>query len=366
VRRSFPLACLLALVLAGASGAEPGPTVAVRPSGILLGGRPFFPTMVWAACPQDVEADLAAGINLFMGSGERCGSEGDLLAAIGGRAYYVPSIGNGTGLLADPRVIGYHQQDEPDGWGIPPERLPFVRDTLVFLTLTPHFAQEQDPLSPTVTKAIYTRYIAKGNVIGFDLYPLAHFCRHPRIGLSSVYAEQRDLVGIARGKPTFQWLETGAQDESCGPAPVTGTLLQTEAWLAIAGGARGLGYFTYAWPGGVARSNAASAEVMAAIAQVNRRIRQLSAVLLAPALPQVFSSRRAQVKIGARKVGPTTYLIAVNPFPTARSWSRTLPGLITQKVAVVGENRWAHAVDGRLRDRFGPYSTHVYAWETSG
>jgi hypothetical protein len=31
----------------------------------------------------------------------------------------------------------------------------------------------------------------------------------------------------------------------------------------LAAGARGLGYFTYGWPGGVADSNAASADVMA-------------------------------------------------------------------------------------------------------
>jgi hypothetical protein len=95
------LACLLLLAVAGVSGADPGPLVAVRSSAIFLGGRPFFPTMVWAACPQDVEADLAAGINVFMGAGGGCGAEGDLLAAIGGRAYYVPSIRDGTGLLAD-------------------------------------------------------------------------------------------------------------------------------------------------------------------------------------------------------------------------------------------------------------------------
>jgi hypothetical protein len=366
VRRLFPLACVLAVLLPAVAGAEPGPLVAVKSSSIFLGGRPFFPTMVWAACPRDVEADLAAGINVFMGAGGSCGSEGDLLAAIGGRAYYVPSIRDGNGLLAHPDVIGYHQLDEPDGWGIPPERLPSVGNTLVFLTLTPHFAQEQDPLSPTVGRGIYPRYIAKANVIGFDLYPLSHFCRHPRIRLASVYTEQRELVRLAGRKPTFQWLETGAQEGTCGAEPVNGTLLRTEAWLAIAGGARGLGYFTYGWPGGLADSNSASAEVMAAITQVNRQISGLSAVLLAPALPQVFSTRRAQVKIGARKVGPTTYLIAVNPFPTPRRWSRALPGLATQKVAVVGEKRWLQARRGRLRDRFGPYSTHIYAWSTAG
>jgi hypothetical protein len=105
---------------------------------------------------------------------------------------------------------------------------------------------------------------------------------------------------------------------------------------------------------------------MAAIAQLNRQISALSAVLLAPALPEVFPTSSAQIKIGARKVGPTTYLIAVNPCPTPRSWSRALPGLATQKVAIVGENRWLNAVDGRLRDRFRPYSTQIYAWATTG
>jgi len=35
-------------------------------------------------------------------------------------------------------------------------------------------------------------------------------------------------------------------------------------------------------------------------------------------------------------------------------------------VAIVGENRWLNAVDGLLRDRRGPYSTHIYARATTG
>jgi hypothetical protein len=145
---------------------------------------------------------------------------------------------------------------------------------------------------------------------------------------------------------------------------VNGTLLRTEAWLAIADGARGLGYFTYGWPGGAMRSYAVPPDVTAAIADTNREIQQLSDVLLAPSVPGLFSTRHAQIKIGARSVGPATYLIAVNPFPTARRWSRKVPGLTNETVGVVGGNRWLHARAGRLRDRFAPYSKHIYAWTT--
>jgi hypothetical protein len=41
VRRWALFACLLSLALAGVSGAEPGPLVAVEQSAIFLGGRPF-------------------------------------------------------------------------------------------------------------------------------------------------------------------------------------------------------------------------------------------------------------------------------------------------------------------------------------
>ena len=48
--------------------------------------------------------------------------------------------------------------------------------------------------------------------------------------------------------PTFQWIETGpSRADYCGGYQMTPAELRAEVWLAIAGGARGIGYFTHTW-----------------------------------------------------------------------------------------------------------------------
>src|SRR5439155_12819782 len=49
---------------------------------ILLDGQPSFPKMVWGQCPDAVGANLADGIDLFMGNG--CGSGAQLASRVGG------------------------------------------------------------------------------------------------------------------------------------------------------------------------------------------------------------------------------------------------------------------------------------------
>ena len=122
------------------------------------------------------------------------------------------------------------------------------------MTLTAHFAQELGPLPDPFGKSIYPAYAARADGLGFDLYPLSHLCGHAVVSLGSVYHDQRDLVALAGDRPTFQWLETGSLEGACG-APVTPAAVHAEAWLAIAGGARGIGYFTYGWPDGKATSS---------------------------------------------------------------------------------------------------------------
>jgi hypothetical protein len=355
---------LPALLLPGA--AQPvsrsvPPSVVAAGSTMVVDGSPFFPVFVWAACPHDIDRDLAAGVTVFMVHGEGCGSEDDFLAALGPRAYYVPAVGDTRDFSSDPRLLGYSQPDEPDGHGIRPEQLDTVPGAFVYLTLTPHFARDQPPLSNSIGKDLYPAYAAKANALGFDVYPLVQACGLGNSSLGLVYGEQRDLVALAGGRPTFQWIETSEQQGSCG-SPVTASTVRAEAWLAIAGGARGLGYFTYAWPGGGPQSFAVSAEVSTAMAEVNAHIQSLAPILLAPLVRSVSSPRSDPVKIGARTFGGRTYLIAVNSFDVPVKWSRALPGPSRRRVTVVGESRAIGAVGGRVTDNFAGLATHIYVY----
>jgi hypothetical protein len=343
---------LLALVVAGTAGSAPrtAPSVTAAGPAIAVDGSPTFPIFTWAACPADIDADLAAGVTAFMNHGEGCGSEDDFLAALGQRAYYVPPVGDTLDFSHDPRLLGYVQPDEPDIHGIPPDQLSLVPGRFVFLTLTPQFTG--DP-------AAYRAYAAKADALGFDVYPLAQACG--RADLSAVYNGQRALVALAAGRPTYQWIETGAQQGACG-APVTPPTVRAEAWLAIAGGARGLGWFTYAWPDGRAQSYAVEPDVAAALTSTSAAIQDLAPMLLAPSIGGVASPRPDAVKVGARSYGGATYVIAVNSYDVPVRWSRALPRLGSRRVTVVGEGRTLAAKSGVLRDSFAPLAVHVYAY----
>ena len=55
----------------------------------------------------------------------------------------------------------------------------------------------------------------------------------------------------APGKPTFQWIETSKMTGECPSLQITPAIVNAETWLAITGGACGIGYFTNSWTGDV-------------------------------------------------------------------------------------------------------------------
>ena len=184
-------------------------------------------------------------------------------------------------------------------------------------------------------------------MIGFDLYPLQVWCR--RDGFPAVYEAQRELAALAGPRATYQWIEVGRMEFCNGrpdldPTPLT---IRAETWLAIAGGARGIGYFPDHWQPPVAQ----------AITKLNTEISALGPALLARPLPATASA--GPVRVGARRFNGATYVIAVNT-----SWRR-----VTATVGVAGlrgvarafgENRALPVRRGAIRDGFGPLQAHVY------
>lgn len=318
-------------------------TASTKGSGIRLDGKPFFPIMSWGQCASEVEENLTLGINVFMGSS--CNEE-ELVKAIGGRAYFVSDYKNGNNLPSYPNLIGYYLPDEPDGYKIPFNSLPRterVAETgrLIFETFTAQFAVSGGPL----TEGEYLTFFDNLDMIGFDLYPLAYHCRSSWISLASVYDYQRRLVRLTKGKPTYQWIEVNPLEGNCGANPVSPTTVRTEAWLAIAGGATGLGYFTHAWPGGIGnwKHFDVAPEITSAVARTNNEIQNLTPVLLATQLPSIYSAPGDPIKVGGRRYQGRTYIIAVNATAKTISWSRQLPGF-----------------EKRLRERFLPHQVRIY------
>ncbi|MGZ8701644.1 MAG: hypothetical protein ACXWZY_05080, partial [Gaiellaceae bacterium] len=229
---------------------------------ILLNGQPSFPKLVWAQCTDAVAANLAVGIDLFMGNG--CGTGADLAKWVSGRAFVLADAQAPAAARAG--TVGTHLPDEWDTH-LPGDLTTADALRLVpeipgsgprFLTLTNHFYSRANPLPQG--KGMYPALAASADVLGFDLYPLQNWCRFDSFG--DVFDSQLDLVALGRGRPTFQWIEARRMDcmgEQLDPTPET---VRAEAWLSIAGGAHAVGYFPNNW----------SVEVGAEIARTNHEI----------------------------------------------------------------------------------------------
>ena len=309
-------------------------------------GQPYFPRMVYGQCDWAYAQSLDAAVNLYMGSG--CSTPWVQLDALRGRA--VSAIPSGWKDVADGRgAIGWFHQDEADLHG-PPEALPFhppwqQTRRVTFLTLSGHVYSGS--AGPPGGRSVYPRFIARADMVGLDLYPLQVWCR--RDAFHAVYEAQRELAALAGPRATYQWIEV-APMEFCQrrpeltPTPLT---IRAETWLAIAGGARGIGYFPEHWQPPIA----------AAIGRLNTEISALAPALLAEEAPAVASA--GPVRVGARRLNRTRYVVAVNTSWRRVTASVSTPGL--RGVArVFGEGRAVPVHGGAIRDGFGPLDVNVY------
>lgn len=326
------------------AAAPDSPIAATGDSAILLDGRPFFPLLVLAQCPSGYEHSLPAGITLYVEN--PCGGIADQTAALGGRALSVTSADEAG--IGGRGVIGWYYPDEPDLKRITGDRLPqfptqAATGRLSVLTLSNHFYSRTDPLAEG--RGVYPGLIARSDVVGFDLYPLQEFCRAD--WLPDVAAAQRELVQLAAGRPTFQWIEASTWHCRSPALRVTPTTIRAESWLAVAGGARGLGFFPADWP----------AESTPGIAAVSREVTALAAGLLAPDAP---ASASAPVVAAARTANGALYVIAVNPTRKRVVSKVRAPGLAGRPLTVVGEGRTVTARGDAIADSFAPLAVHLY------
>jgi hypothetical protein len=256
---------------------------------------------------------------------------------------------------------GWAFPDEPEGNGWTPTSLrrahpyPRGRDDglLSFLTTGPGFFKS--PYTPTnVAPEVYGRFARLADVAGFDLYPLAH-CS---LDLGAVYDAQVAFNRLAGKMPTFQWIETGpSRPAYCGGYQMTPAELNAEVWLAIAGGARGIGYFTHTWS---PDHNAfdVSLRLVDQLVRTNGLLAALQPALAGTTIPS--SSDSGSIKILARSVGRSTYVIAVNASRSSLDSQFHVPKLGRGQVRVFGEHRWLSSSKGYVSDTFRPLAVHVY------
>ena len=327
-----------------------GPVRASTGNGaVLLDGQPAFPKLVWDQCPDAVAGNLAVGIDFFMGNG--CGNSSQLATWLSGSAFAIGDAKETASARAG--TVGTFLPDEwdthlPNDFSaadanrlIPPSPASGPR----FLTLTNHFYRHAAPLPQG--RGMYPGLAASADVLGFDLYPLQNWCRFDSFG--DVFDSQLDLVALARGKPTFQWIEARQMDCSGAELDPTPETLRAEAWLSIAGGAHAIGYFPNNW----------SDAVGAAIAQVNHEISTLTPALVEPPIA-ASASLDSTVRVGARDHNGAVYVIAVNASRAPATATITVPALVNRTLVSLDGQYKAEAKDGAFTASFAPLEARIY------
>jgi hypothetical protein len=325
---------------------------------VLLNGKPFFPVMLIDQCSGgDVSRARALGINLILN--ETCAgiSPQRQLEMIRGKSLAVLPIHDnhvrGGGL------VGWAYPDEPENNHWTPASLksqtsdPPSDGLVSFLTTGGGFfhGPYRDARVPLSS---YSGFAQIANVSGFDLYPLGH-CQ---TDLTPVYAAQVKFNALAGKRPTFQWIETGPiKPGYCGGFQMTPDELKAEVWLAIIGGARGIGFFTHTWT-----PDEHAFDVAPPVQKAMRWVAQLISDVRPGLLGETVlsGSNSSPVKVLARTGGKRTYVFAANASRGPIKVQLHVPQIRDGALRVYGEGRSVDVRDHRFVDTFKPLETRVY------
>jgi hypothetical protein len=333
-----------------AAGAlPPGTPVVESSSPLRVNGNPVFPRMVWRQCPTYYPTSIGAGINLFLGVS--CAGPDEQFERLAGRA--MSTVDAKTPGISGPGQVGWHLQDEADVSVGHASKLPQPEGDgrVTFLTLTDKFSV--NAAAGPYGKEIYPAFFDSADVIGFDTYPVEVRCSVGQI--DNVYWMQRELVALTRGKPTFQWIEAGPMEHCRHNEDPTPTIVRAETWLAIAGGARGIGYFPDWWEESIRNE----------VRLVNREILALAPALLAPVTKANWSTDNP-VRIGARRYNGATYVIAVNTSTAPATASFTLLGLGGRSLRVFRDGRVVKPLGDLVADKLPGLDVAVYVVSPPG
>ncbi|HEX7898084.1 MAG TPA: hypothetical protein VF950_10015 [Planctomycetota bacterium] len=332
-----------------------------------------FPIAVWLQSPRNAAAYKAAGINTYVGLWE--GPTAEQLDALKAAGLKVVCHQNAVALARkdDPTILAWMHGDEPDnaqakdgGYGPPILPSKIVEDYAklkaadrrpVLLNLGQGVAWDGWIGRGTRTNKPedYPEYLKGCDIASFDIYPAVHDAPAVAGKLEFVAKGVERLRRWTDGKkPVWTCIEASRIDNvKTKPAPAQ---IRAEVWMAIIHGATGLIYFVHQFkPRFDEASLLHDAELLKAVTEINRQVRELAPVLNGPTATDVASA--TNVALLTKRHGGATYLFACEMKGAAATARFTVKGATAD---VLGESRTLKLRDGGFEDAFGPYEVHLY------
>ncbi len=351
----------------------------------------FFPIAVWLQDPRNAERYKEVGINLYVGLWQ--GPTDAQLQALAKAGMPVICSQNAVGLAhkGDPIIVGWMHGDEPDnaqdvtdpktgkkGYGpcLPPARIVADYEKIktadptrpVMLNLGQGVANDEWVGRGSGAKlSDYLTYVQGGDVISFDIYPVASYSKKPSENYLWLVPKGVDrLVKWTEGKRIvwncIECTHVDNPDKKATPAQV-----KTEVWMSLVHGSTGLIYFVHEFkPKFIEAGLFADAEMAKAVGEVNKQIHDLAGVLNSPSLPPgdavaESSPADAPVDVMAKKHDGAIYLFAVAMRNAEAKCKFRIKGATPgAKVEVLGESRTIPLKSGAFEDAFAPYAVHLY------
>ena len=345
----------------------------------------WFPLAVWMQNPEYAVRYKAAGINVYVAlSGRALDTQLETLRAAGMRV--VCSQNERTFKYKDdPIIAAWMHGDEPDnaqslgegkGWGppIPAERIIANYERIraadpsrpVFLNLGQGVAWDgwYGRGVRTNHPEDYLEYIKGGDIISFDIYPVASpdsavqgnlwYVPHG-VGRLREWTNSRKLVWNCIECTRIQSGRKAAPDQ-----------VRSEVWMSLIRGSGGIIYFVHEWtPAFNDHALLDDPEMLTAVTALNTQIRELAPVLNSPAVDSAaeVNSSNPAVPVGVmmKMYKGDTYLFtaAMRDGKTRAVFS--LKGAPVAAVAeVIGEGRSIPVRRGGFEDEFGSYGVHLY------
>jgi hypothetical protein len=377
----------LALLAGQAASAEKEAAMTTNPA--WKNGPPadasYFPIAVWLQDPKNAPRYKAAGINLFVGLWK--GPTEEQLKALTDAGMPVICDQNEVALKHkdDPIIVAWMHGDEPDnaqalpsgkGYGPPikPEKIVADYEEIrkkdstrpVMLNLGQGVAWDNWHGRGVRSRhpEDYPEYIKGGDIVSFDIYPVAHDKPEVKGKLWYVAQGVERLVKWSEGKKIIwncvECTRIGASTKA------TPEQVRSEVWMALIHGSKGLIYFVHEWkPKFCEWALLEDPPMLEAVTALNKQIKELAPVLNSATVEKgvTVESSNAEVPVATmvKKHGGATYLFAVAMREGETKATFALAGLPAQaKAEVLGENRSVDVKDGSFQDAFKAYGVHLY------
>jgi hypothetical protein len=350
----------------------------------------YFPIAVWLQDPASADKYKAAGFNVYVGLWK--GPTEAHLAALKKAGMAVICEQNGVGLKHkdDPVIIGWMHGDEPDnaqevvdpktgknGYGpcVPPQKIVDAYRQ----------AQAADPSRPIMLNlgqgvandewkgrgsgaklSDYETYVKGGDIISFDIYPVAGLPKPDSQNYLWMVAKGVDRLAKWSGGQKIIWNCIECTQIDNPNAKATSHQVRAEVWMSLVHGSTGLIYFVHQFkPSFKEAALLADPAMLAAVAKINKQIHDLAPVLNSTTISGEAavesSAATVPIDIMAKKLGGVVYLFAVNMRNEKTTGRLTIKGpSAASKVDVLDEDRIIDTKDGKFTDDFAPYDVHIY------